>query len=83
MNELMAISVLGDYVEAQQRYASEPRDGSGVRKFATRVLSTPGKRDGLYWEAGEGRSRAPSDPPSRRAARRTGRHPITATTTAS
>ncbi len=62
MNELMAISVLGDYVDAQQRYASEPRDGSGVRKFATRVLSTPGKRDGLYWEAGEGEEPSPFGP---------------------
>jgi hypothetical protein len=62
MNELMAISVLSDYVEAQQRYASEPRDASGVRKFATRVVSTPGKRDGLYWEAGEGEEPSPFGP---------------------
>ena len=47
MNELMAISVLGDYVEAQRSYASEPRDATGVRRFATRFLSTQGKRDGL------------------------------------
>jgi len=58
MNELMAISVLGDYVAAQQRYFSEPRDASGVRRYAARVVSTPGKRDGLYWESG------PDEPPS-------------------
>jgi hypothetical protein len=61
-NELTAISVLGDYVEAQQRYASEPRDGSGVRRFATRFLSTPGKRDGLYWETAEGEEPSPFGP---------------------
>jgi len=62
MDELMAITVLRDYVQAQQRYASEPRDGSPVRKFATRFLSTPGKRDGLYWEAGEGEEPSPIGP---------------------
>jgi hypothetical protein len=62
MNELMAISVLGDYVEAQRVYASEDRDGSGVRRFASRFFSTPGKRDGLYWEAGEGEEPSPFGP---------------------
>jgi hypothetical protein len=62
MNELMAISVLGDYVEAQQRYASVPRDESGVRRFASRFLSTPGKRDGLYWDSGPDEEPSPFGP---------------------
>jgi hypothetical protein len=62
MNELMAISVLRDYVEAQQRYASEPRDESGVRRFASRFLSTEGKRDGLYWESGPDEEPSPFGP---------------------
>lgn len=62
MNELMTISVLGDYVEAQRRYASESRDESGVRRFASRFVSTPGKRDGLYWDAGEGEAPSPFGP---------------------
>jgi hypothetical protein len=62
MNELAAISVLRDYVEAQQRYAAEPRDGDGVRRFAGRLLSTPGKRDGLYWETAEGEEPSPFGP---------------------
>lgn len=62
MNELMAISVLGDYVEAQRRYAAEPRDGGVVRRFASRFLSTPGKHDGLYWDAGEGEEPSPLGP---------------------
>jgi hypothetical protein len=62
MNELMTISVLRDYVDAQQRYAEAPRDGSGVRRFATRFLSTPGKRDGLYWETGEDEEPSPFGP---------------------
>jgi hypothetical protein len=62
MNELTAISVLNDCVEAQQRYASEPRDESGVRRFASRFLSTPGKRDGLYWDAGPDEEPSPFGP---------------------
>jgi hypothetical protein len=62
MDELMAITVLRDYVEAQQRYASEPRDESGVRRFASRFLSTAGKRDGLYWESGPDEEPSPFGP---------------------
>ena len=53
---------LGDYVEAQRSYASEPRDATGVRRFATRFLSTEGKRDGLYWETGEDEEPSPFGP---------------------
>jgi hypothetical protein len=62
MNELAALSVLRDYVEAQQRYAAEPRDASGVRRFASRFLSTPGKHDGLYWESGPDEEPSPFGP---------------------
>jgi hypothetical protein len=61
-NELATISVLHDYVEAQRSYAAEAHDGTGVRRFATRFVSTPGKRDGLYWEAGEGEEPSPFGP---------------------
>jgi hypothetical protein len=61
-NELAAISVLRDYVDAQRRYASEARDGTRVRRFATRFVSTPGKRDGLYWETAEGEEPSPFGP---------------------
>jgi Protein of unknown function (DUF2950) len=57
-NELTAIAVLRDYVAAQHDYAAEARNGTRVRQFARRFLSTPGKRDGLYWEA------APDEEPS-------------------
>jgi hypothetical protein len=59
-NELTAISLLRDYGEAQLRYASEPRDGTRVRRFAKRFLSTPGTRDGLYWETDEESGEEPS-----------------------
>jgi len=48
-NELDAISFLRGYVEAQKEYASQIHDGSGVRQYAQRIVSTPGKHDGLSW----------------------------------
>jgi len=50
-NELDAIDLLRAYVGAQRQYASKPRDGTRVRAFARKVVSSPGKHDGLYWPA--------------------------------
>lgn len=58
-NELDAIEVCRDYVKAQQEYDSKDRDGSGVPKFAQRILSTPGKMDGLYWDAASDQEQSP------------------------
>jgi hypothetical protein len=49
-NELTAIGVCRTYVDAQREYASEDRMGDGVLKYAQKLMSTAGKRDGLYWE---------------------------------
>lgn len=51
VNELDAIETLRTYVKAQRQYAEKPRDGTGVRKFARKIRSTPGNKDGLYWDA--------------------------------
>ncbi len=53
-NELDAIEVCHGYVEAQLEYASEKHDGSPVNQYAQRVISTPGKHDGLAWQAASG-----------------------------
>ena len=50
-NELQAIRTLRVYVNAQRQYASVSRDGSGVREFARKLQSAPGKKDGLHWPA--------------------------------
>ena len=55
-NELSAIDVMHEYVEAQTRYASADRDGDNVLEYAQRINSTSGQRDGLYWV-----SEAPGD----------------------
>lgn len=49
-NELEAIAVLRAFPAAQRAYASVDRDGDGVLEYARRLVSTPGTRDGLYWE---------------------------------
>lgn len=61
-NELQAIATAKAYVEAQQDYASEDRDGDGVLEFAQKLLSSEGNTDGLYWpiEQGDGDSPAGS-----------------------
>jgi len=48
-NELDAISTMHGFVDAQVAYAAEPRDGSDVHSYTRRLLSTPGRTDGLYW----------------------------------
>jgi hypothetical protein len=49
-NELSAIDVCRGYVEAQMAYASRDRDGDGNLEYAQKIVSMPGKKDGLYWE---------------------------------
>jgi hypothetical protein len=53
-NELNAIGVCRGYVEAQFDYASEPHDGASVNQYARRIISTPGKQDGLAWRDSAG-----------------------------
>jgi hypothetical protein len=49
-NELTAIDVCRGYVEAQLEYASRDRNGNGVLDYAQRIVSSPGKKNGLYSE---------------------------------
>lgn len=49
-NELTAMDVCRAYVEAQMEYASHDRTAGGVLQYAPKILSSPGKKDGLYWE---------------------------------
>ncbi len=58
-NELDAITVCRGYVEAQKEYASEIHDDSGVNQYAQKIISTPGKHDGLYWKNPDGTSGGP------------------------
>ena len=53
-NELDAIAICRGYVEAQQEYALQKHDNSEVNQYAQRVISTPGKHDGLAWRETDG-----------------------------
>jgi hypothetical protein len=48
-NELDVIDVLDAYVDIQREYRSIDHDGDGIMEFASAILSTEGRRDGLYW----------------------------------
>jgi len=66
-NELNTIGVLEAYVVAQREYAKKDWDSDGVYPYAQKFGSTPGKKDGLYWEVREGEEASPFGPLSARA----------------
>jgi len=53
-NELDAIDICRGYVEAQHEYALQTREGYDVNQYAQRIISTPGKQDGLAWQTSDG-----------------------------
>jgi hypothetical protein len=53
-NELDAIELCRGYVEAQHEYALIKHPESGVNQYAQRIISTPGKQDGLAWQNSDG-----------------------------
>ena len=59
VNELSTIELCRGYVEAQQKYAMEDPAQSGIAVYAERFLSSPGKKDGLYWPAEAGGAVSP------------------------
>jgi hypothetical protein len=61
-NEMHAVETCLGYVEAQLDYIREDHNGDGMLEFAHRLVSTPGKQDGLYWDSGEGGPASPLGP---------------------
>jgi Protein of unknown function (DUF2950) len=53
-NELDAIRICRGFVEAQHAYAIEKHDASDLNEYAQRIISTPGKHDGLAWQNPDG-----------------------------
>jgi Protein of unknown function (DUF2950) len=58
-NEINAIKACLAYVDAQNEYADKDRTGAGVATYAQRIVSRPGKKDGLYWPAVPGEEESP------------------------
>jgi hypothetical protein len=48
-NELDAIQTSLAFVDAENEYADKDRTGAGAGIYAQRIVSTPGKKDGLFW----------------------------------
>jgi hypothetical protein len=53
-NELDAIEICRGFVEAQDEYALTKHGGSEVNQYAQKIISTPGKQDGLAWQNPDG-----------------------------
>lgn len=49
-NEIDVIQVCLAYVDAQREYYLRNPQRDALLQYAARFMSTPGKRDGLYWE---------------------------------
>ena len=57
-NELDAIQASLAFADAQNEYAAKDH-GQGVGTYAQRIISRPGKKDGLYWETAPGEEPSP------------------------
>ena len=68
-NELHVMDVLHAYTDAQHEYASKDCGGGGMVEFAQKLISTQGRRDGLYWEVKKGEKASPLGPLVARAAK--------------
>ena len=49
LNELATMKAMLAYWDAQNEYADMNKDKNGMATYAQRIVSTPGKKDGLYW----------------------------------
>jgi hypothetical protein len=61
-NELSAIRTLLACADAERDYFDRAKQATGTGVYATRLLSTTGKQDGLYWPVAEGAAESPLGP---------------------
>jgi len=61
-NELDTIQTCLAIVDAQREYVRIDPDQDGVLEYAGRILSSPGKKDGLFWKTAEGEEESPLGP---------------------
>jgi len=58
-NELLAIDAICAIAYAEDIYAQTSHDGNPAGLYTTKILSTPGKQDGLYWKVPEDKELSP------------------------
>jgi len=61
-NELSAMQSVLAYYDAQKEYSEKDRTGDGVLQYAQKLISSPGKKDGLYWPTAAGEEESPLGP---------------------
>ena len=61
-NELTAIQVCNELVDAEKEYYAQTHDGDPNPQYAQTFFSDPGKHNGLYWEASAGEAASPIGP---------------------
>ena len=61
-NELNTQLAVLAYYDAQRDYALHDHNGDGILEYAQKFISTPGKQDGLYWDAKDGEPQSPLGP---------------------
>lgn len=58
-NELAVVKVCLAFYDAQNEYADITPKANGMAVFAQRIVSNPGKKDGLYWPSAQGEPESP------------------------
>ena len=58
-NELLAIDATVAIAKAQELYLKSSHNGYPAGRYAQQILSTPGTKDGLYWDASKGEAPSP------------------------
>ncbi len=61
-NELSAMEAVLAYFDAQKEYARKERQPGMGLVYAQKFFSTPGKKDGLYWQTAAGEEPSPLGP---------------------
>ncbi|MFY9675340.1 MAG: DUF2950 domain-containing protein [Terriglobales bacterium] len=61
-NELSAIQVCRELVDAQKEYYAQGHDGEAGNQYAQKLVSDPGKHNGLYWQASSTSGESPIGP---------------------
>jgi hypothetical protein len=58
-NELLAIDAISAIGNAEELYAQQSHDGNPAGLYTTKIFSTPGKHDGLFWKVPQGQPPSP------------------------
>jgi hypothetical protein len=61
-NELRTIDVMHGFVAAENDYAALAHDGNPAGAYTQKLVSSPGRHDGLYWESPPGQPPSPAGP---------------------